>query len=137
LMFYSCRRPNLSQLTQPRLFLGILQLGITDLQTQGVRGGGLLTYVKADIPFRQIPAYHEEEVTDGLEALAVEIQRGARGKSNLYMPPIREGGQGGFNPGVIRVPATQFLLGGDFNAHCPSGMTPSPEMGLEPSWRSG
>jgi hypothetical protein len=24
------------------------------------RGGGLLTYVKADIPFCQIPAYHEE-----------------------------------------------------------------------------
>jgi hypothetical protein len=33
------------------------------------------------------------------------------------MPPIREGGQGGFNPGAIRVPAAQFLLGGDFNAH--------------------
>jgi hypothetical protein len=35
------------------------------------------------------------------------------------MPPIREVGQGGFIPGVIRVPATQFLLGGDFNAHSP------------------
>jgi hypothetical protein len=33
--------------------------------------------------------------------------------------PIREGGQGGFNPGAIRVPATQHLLGGDFNAHSP------------------
>jgi hypothetical protein len=88
----------------------------------GGRGGGLLTYVKADIPFRQIPAYHEEEVAHGLEALAVEIQRGAIGKfvvTNLYMPPIREGGQGGFNPGAIRLPATQFLLGGDFNAHSP------------------
>jgi hypothetical protein len=39
-------------------------------------GGGLLTYVKADIPFCQIPAYREEEVAGGLEALAVEIQRG-------------------------------------------------------------
>jgi hypothetical protein len=84
------------------------------------RGAGLLTYVKADIPFCQIPAYREEEVVDGLEALGLEMQRGARGKfvvTNLYMPPIREGGQGGFNPGAIRVPATQFLLGGDFNAH--------------------
>jgi hypothetical protein len=57
----------------------------------GGRGGGLLTYVKADIPFRQIPAYRGEEVAGGLEALAVEIQRGARGKfavTNLYMPPI-------------------------------------------------
>jgi hypothetical protein len=35
------------------------------------------------------------------------------------MPPIREGGQGGFNPVAIRVPAAQFLLGGDFNAHSP------------------
>jgi exonuclease III len=75
----------------------------------GGQGGGLLTYVKADIPFRQIPAYREEEVMGGLEALAVEIQRAARGKFviiNLYMPPIREGGQGGFNPGATRVPAT-------------------------------
>jgi hypothetical protein len=35
------------------------------------------------------------------------------------MPPIREGGQGGFNPGAIRVRVAQFLLGGDFNAHSP------------------
>jgi hypothetical protein len=121
LMFCSCRRPNLSQLTLPRLFLGILPLGVTDPQTPGP-GGGLLTYVKADIPFRQIPSYREEEDEGGLEAFAVEIQRGARGKflvTNLYMPPIREGGQGGFNPGAIRVPAPQFLLEGNFNAHSP------------------
>jgi hypothetical protein len=95
---------------------------MTDLQTLGVRGGGLLTYVKADIPFCQIPAYREEEVVDGLEALAVEIQKGDRGKfviTNLYMLPNRKGGQGGFNPGAIRVPATQFLLGSNFNAHSP------------------
>jgi hypothetical protein len=90
----------------------------------GGRGCGLLTYVKADIPFHQIPAYCEEEVADGLEALVVEIQRGARGKfvvTNLYMPSIREVGQGGFNPGAIRVPASQFLLGDDFNADWRSG----------------
>jgi hypothetical protein len=60
--------------------------------------------------------------SQGLEAHAVEIQRGARGKFvviNLYMPPIRECGQDGFDPGAIRVPATQHLLGGDFNAHSP------------------
>jgi hypothetical protein len=64
---------------------------VTDPQTLGFGGGGgLLTYVKADIPFCQIPAHREEEVTDGLEALAVEVQRGARGKfvvTNLYIPP--------------------------------------------------
>jgi exonuclease III len=106
----------------------------------GGRGSGLLTYVKADIPFRQIPAYREEEVADGLEALAVEIQRGARGKfvvTNLYMPPSgRE----------VRVVSSQGRLGyqlpnsslGATSMHIPpSGMTPNPEMGLEPSWRSG
>jgi hypothetical protein len=35
------------------------------------------------------------------------------------MPPVRESGQGGFNPGAIQVPATQHLLGGNFNAHFP------------------
>jgi hypothetical protein len=70
LMFYSCRRPILSQLTLPRLFLGILQLGVTG-PWAGAGGGGLLTYVKADIPFRQIPAYCEEVDAGGLVALAV------------------------------------------------------------------
>jgi hypothetical protein len=58
----------------------------------------------------------------GVRGLTVEIQRGARGKfvvTNLYMSPIREGGQVGFNPGAIRVPAAQHHLGGDFNAHFP------------------
>jgi hypothetical protein len=101
----------------------------------GRRGGsGLLTYVKVDIPFCQIPAYSEEEVVRGLEVLAVEIQRGARGKfviTNLYMPPIREGGQGGFNPGAIRVPAAQVLLGGDFNAHSSLWDDSQPRDGFE------
>jgi hypothetical protein len=35
------------------------------------------------------------------------------------MPLIREGGQSGFNQEAIRVPATQHLLGGNFNAHSP------------------
>jgi exonuclease III len=61
----------------------------------GGQGGGFLIYVKADIPFRQIPAYREEEIVDGLEVHAVEIQRGARGKfviTNLYMPPSGRAG---------------------------------------------
>jgi hypothetical protein len=104
-MFYSCRRPNSSQLILPRL--GILQLDMTGPQSGA--GGVRLTYVKADIPFCQIPAYREEVDAGGLEALAVEIQRGARGKFvviNLYMPPVRDSGKGGFNPGAIRVPAS-------------------------------
>jgi hypothetical protein len=131
-MFYSCRRPNSSQLTLPQLFLGILQLGVTDPQTLGVGGW------PPDLC--QIPAYREEEVADGLEALAVEIQRGARGKfvvTNLYMPPTREGSQDGFNPGAIRYQLPNSSLRATSIHIPPSGMTPSPEMGLEPSWRSG
>jgi hypothetical protein len=35
------------------------------------------------------------------------------------MPPIREGGPGGFNREPIKVPATQHLLGANYNAHSP------------------
>jgi hypothetical protein len=35
----------------------------------GGRGSSFLTYVKADIPFCQIPAYCEEEVADGQRPL--------------------------------------------------------------------
>jgi exonuclease III len=38
------------------------------LPVPGGRWGGLLTYVKADIPFFQIPAYREEEVAGGLDS---------------------------------------------------------------------
>jgi hypothetical protein len=132
LMFYSCRRPNLSQLILPPTLPGYSAIR-HDRPSGKDRGGGLLTYVKADIPFHQILAYREVEVAGRLEALAVEIQRGARDKFvviNLYMPPIREGGQGGFNPGAIRVPATQHLLGGDFNAHSPLRDDSQPRDGL-------
>jgi len=102
------------------------------------RGGGLLTYVKADIPFRQVPAYRREEVADGLEALAVEIQRGVSLSLLTYIfpPSGRE----------FRVVSTQGRLGyrlpnsslGATSMHTPpSGMTPNPEMSLEPSWRTG
>jgi hypothetical protein len=45
------------------------------------------------------------------------------------MPPIREGHQGGFNPRVIRVPATQHLFDGDFNAHSPLWVDSQPRDG--------
>jgi hypothetical protein len=38
-----------------------------DQPPPGGWGGGLLTYVKVDIPFCQIPAYHEEVDAGGLE----------------------------------------------------------------------
>jgi hypothetical protein len=92
----------------------------------GGRGGGrLLTYVKADIPFHQIPAYREEVDMGGLEALAIEIQRGARGKFVVI-------NQGRF---VYQLPS--ISLGATSMHISPSGMTPNPEMGGEPSWRSG
>jgi hypothetical protein len=88
---------------------------------RGRGGGGLLTYVKADIPFCQILAYREEEVADRLEALAVEIQRGARGKF-----VISTQGRLGCQLPNSSLGATSMLIP-------PSGMTPSPEMGMEPS----
>jgi exonuclease III len=99
-------------------------------------GSGLLTYVNADIPFSQIPAYCEEEVAGagGLEALVVEIQRGPRGKFIVI------------SGRVVRVVSTQGKLGyqlpsislGATLMHIPpSGITPNPEMGGEPSWRRG
>jgi hypothetical protein len=47
------------------------------------------------------------------------------------MPPVRESGQGGFNPGAIRIPATQHLLGGNFNAHSPLWDDSQPRDGWE------
>ena len=87
----------------------------------GSRGGGLLTYVKEDIPFRLVDAYSDGRVDD-LEGLAVEIQLD-QGRSftlvNVYRPPSREGGQGVTNFDLIRVPVTPFVIVGDLNAHSP------------------
>ena len=59
------------------------------------RGGGLITFVRKDIPFRRVEAFRPGVREEGLEALAVEIRLG-KGRSftctNVYRPPVREGG---------------------------------------------
>ena len=86
----------------------------------GSRAGGLLTYVKEDIPFRVVNGYSGGE-ENGTECLAVEI-RLDQGRSftlvNIYRAPSREAGQ---RPSFdhIRVPVTPFVIAGDWNAHAP------------------
>ena len=86
----------------------------------GSRAGGLMTFVKEDIPYRVVNAYSGDE-ENGTECLAVEI-RLDQGRSftlvNTYRAPTREAGQ---RPSFdhIRVPVTPFVLAGDWNAHSP------------------
>ena len=93
----------------------------TPPQGGGSRGGGLLTFVKEDIPYRLVNAYSGPEER-GTECLAVEIQL-SQGRRltlvNVYRAPVRDQGQG--RPGFdhIRVPVTPFVMAGDFNAHSP------------------
>ena len=73
----------------------------------GSRAGGLMTFVKEDIPYRVVNAYSGDE-ENGTECLAVEI-RLDQGRSftlvNTYRAPTREAGQ---RPSFdhIRVPVT-------------------------------
>ena len=92
-----------------------------DRPSGGPVGGGLMTFVKKDIPHRVVNAYSGDEEY-GTEVLAVEIQL-SRGRCfplvNVYRPPNRGGGQGHPSFDHIRVPVTPFLMAGDFNAHSP------------------
>jgi ribonuclease HI len=89
----------------------------------GRRGGGLLTYVKVDLPFREVAAYQEGTEAGSLEALSVEILTGRRQRYtvvNVYAPPVRTSGtvhqDGGANLNALRVSGHHFF-GGDFNGH--------------------
>ena len=88
---------------------------------RGARGGGLLTLVKEDIPYRLVDTFLDGGGA-GMEGLAVEIQL-SQGRSftlvNIYRPPSREGGQGRTSFDCIRVPVTPFVIAGDLNAHSP------------------
>ena len=87
----------------------------------GSRGGGLLTFVKEDIPHRLVDAYLDGGRED-IECLAVEIQL-SHGRRftlvNTYRAPSREGGQDRPSFDNIRVPVTPFVIAGDLNAHSP------------------
>ena len=78
--------------------------------------------MRKDIPFRKVEALRPGVRDHELEALAVEIRLG-KGKSftctNVYRPPVREGGHADLGVRLLRVPSSNFLLAGDFNAHHP------------------
>ena len=60
----------------------------------GTRGGGLLTFVRQDIPFRQVQSFRRDADGEGLEALTVELKTAGRScvtVTNVYRPPVREG----------------------------------------------
>ena len=56
----------------------------------GTRGGGLLTFVRQDIPYRQVESFRRGADGAGLEALTVELKTSEGGcvtLTNVYRPP--------------------------------------------------
>ena len=57
----------------------------------GTRGGDLLTFVRQDIPFRQVESFRRDANGEGLEALTVELKTAGRSYvtvANVYRPPV-------------------------------------------------
>ena len=88
------------------------------------RGGGLLTLVREDVPYREVTPVRASEGS-ALESLSVVVPVGdgdALTLVNVYCPPARRG-QGedrvaGFDPASL--PCHRgVLIGGDLNAHSP------------------
>ena len=83
------------------------------------RGGGLITFVKEDIPFTVVS--HTEAVEGSLlEILLVNINLASLSKTmcaNVYCPPTR-GSQQGSEFDTRELPyAENTIVGGDLNAH--------------------
>ena len=81
----------------------------------GTRGGGLLTFVRQDIPFRQVQSFRRDADGEGLEALTVELKTAGRScvtVTNVYRPPVREGDQGDLGVRALRIPQSNFVIGG-------------------------
>ena len=85
----------------------------------GVRGGGLLTYVRDTLPFCEASPYRTGVDCGILEAQAVVV-RSSRGERhffvNVYAPPVRSIGQAAPDPSVLSVSSSHFF-GGDWNCH--------------------
>ena len=59
--------------------------------------GGLLTFVRQDIPFCQVESFQRDANAEGLEALTVQLKTAGHScvtVTNMYHPPFREGNQG-------------------------------------------
>ncbi len=107
----------------------------------GVRGGGLLTLVREDIPFRRIFPVQSNE--GPLESLAVEVPLGGGPRLtivNVYCPPTRQGqretGAAGFDPATL--PANRNApIGGILMPTRRCGTISNPAMPRERNWRVG
>jgi len=90
----------------------------------GARGGGLLTLVREDIPYRRCSSVRDAG-DSALESLSVVVPVGGGEKLtivNVYCPPSRrpqgEEGAAGFDPATL--PCHRgALIGGDLNVHSP------------------
>jgi len=80
--------------------------------------GGLITYIREDVPFTEVSAYKPGAQPGALEATAVKV-RTQRDEwitlVNVYSPPGRSR-VGEFNPSILSS-SQSHLLAGDFNCH--------------------
>ena len=82
------------------------------------RGGGLVTFIKLDIPFSETSAFREGSFPGSLEALAVRVRVSHHDwltVVNVYNPPVGQD-RGPFSS-LISSP--WHFFGGDWNAHSP------------------
>ena len=85
-------------------------------------GGGLLTLIKKDVPYREVFPTRDTRGSN-LEVLAVEVPTGRCDRLtlvNVYLPPIRttpgETRADVFDPEILPM-GCRFLICGDLNAH--------------------
>ena len=103
------------------------------------KGGGLLTFVKEDIPYTVV-TLPETPDDSPLERLSVQLRAGAEGSIrvvNVYCPPLR-GDQHGreFNPNELPASRKEVICG-DLNAHSTLWDREQPEDERGRRWRSG
>ena len=96
-----------------------------DRAGSSARGGGLLTLVRHDVPYRVLPTNRSED--SALESLSISVPTGGGDKLtivNVYCPPTRAGQNqvearaAGFHPSSL--PCHRgVLIAGDLNSHSP------------------
>lgn len=97
----------------------------------GGRGGGLIAFIKKEVPFNEVCAYRSGVQPGSLEALAVEVRLGAGVKhivANVYAPPVRSqiDGSAVLDLSPLAV-SDRHIYCGDWNAHSLLWDSNSPE----------
>ena len=83
-------------------------------------GGGLLIFIKQDIPYSEASVFREGSVPGPLEALAVRVRLSHRDwltVVNVYSPPFRPQGQSQDQGFSSLISSRNHFFGGDWNAH--------------------